>query len=718
MNRISIFGRPLLLHVVWALILGVVCGLILGPYCTLLQPVGDAYVMLLQMVALPYICFSLIHGLGSMTKEGGKKLFFHGWPFWFLLWGSVLGAIYLCSYLIPSPIMAIVPMHALDPDVKAHLLDYLIPQNPIYDLAHNIVPAVVLFGVIVGCALLHLPKKEPLLSILEQSNAIMEKIFVWLAILAPIGIFAHIAVVFGTVYFEELYKLQLYVWSFLAISLFLTFWVLPNILCSLTPLSYGQAVRAIRFVCLLPFATALPMISFPFIAIYLKKLGEEHAQDDPRFHATAQTAMPICYGFGQIGNCLILFFVFFLSFYFRRPFLGAEKGIISLLVLPLSLGSSTATFTAVDFLIRLLDFPEAAKDLFAQTMEVTMNFQVLVSTASVLTFLILVLYAYYGLLRISWGKLLSRVGLGFVTLAVLVGSIHPWVHLKDNYEDLYANLSMQEAISHPVASKVLSQSLPLPSSLPKERKDTFETILGRRVLRVGYDADNIPYSYWNGKGELVGLDIAFAYQLARDLDCSLEFWPIDLGNMGKELLSGNYDIGMSAILMNENRLREMDFTHPYSQQDNVLVVPTKKRKEFLRLATVQERTNLTIGAVGGYVPIVERHFPHAKILLGDSEPTLKGGADAYIWSHIPGFVWCLSHPGYVAIDYEGLIGTQYFAYAIPNGSLEWGSFLNNWLLLKEQSGFQTNMEKYWINGESPKEKPPRWSLLRYWNLSE
>ena len=47
-----------------ALLLGIATGLFFGPFCDLLKPIADVYIMLLQMVALPYISFSLMHGLG------------------------------------------------------------------------------------------------------------------------------------------------------------------------------------------------------------------------------------------------------------------------------------------------------------------------------------------------------------------------------------------------------------------------------------------------------------------------------------------------------------------------------------------------------------------------------------------------------------------------------------------------------------------------------
>ena len=60
-------------QVLIAVLLGIFVGLFFGPLTTGLDPIGSAYTMLLQMTVLPYITFSLIHGLGSMTPDIGKK---------------------------------------------------------------------------------------------------------------------------------------------------------------------------------------------------------------------------------------------------------------------------------------------------------------------------------------------------------------------------------------------------------------------------------------------------------------------------------------------------------------------------------------------------------------------------------------------------------------------------------------------------------------------
>jgi Na+/H+-dicarboxylate symporter len=704
-------------QVLIAVVLGIACGLLFGPLCNIFKPIGDAYVMLLQMVALPYICLSIIHGLGSMGVGMGKKLFKSGWPFYIALWALIFILIYLASFAIPNPVsIFLADEPGLDESkrLSKNFLKYLVPENPFYDLTNNIVPAIAIFGLIAGCALMHLEKKEPVLSFLERSNQIIEKILLWLAYLSPIGVFSHISVAMGTVYFKDLYALEFYVVAFILICLFATLWILPALLSSLTPLTFKEALSSFRYVCILPFATAVPTIAFPFIIAYMKKLGKKHAEGASHFQAASQTVLPICYSFGQIGNCLMLFYIFFLSFYYRLPLGSVEKSLLSILTVPMSIGSSATSTSSIAFLIQQLGFPKASIDLFNQTMAVTLNFQVLLSIASVLTLIILVIYAYWGLLEIKWRRLFFHLTSATAVLCLCVGVGKRVLHLKDNFSNLYMDLKMSEVIQHPPRVTFLTPESMTPRSVEGRGESyPFDQILTTGVLKVAYSLVDIPYSYKNNYGEIVGYDIAYAYALAKDLDCALELYPIDLKHIGEDLDRGAFDIAMCAIIMSERRIKEMDFTVPYAEQNNVLVVPVKDRVRFLKLGPVFNSHDLRIGGIGGYYQVAEHHFPNAQIVqMEDYEPLLTGKIDAMVGTRISDFIWCLSHPEFTVIDYNGLIGKRYFAYPIQTGAIEWAAFLSNWLILKEQAGFKHQMHRYWIEAENPKERAPRWSVIR------
>jgi proton glutamate symport protein len=716
----TILKKSLGIQVLIAIFSAIFVGLFFGPYCSVLRPVGDVFAMLLQMVVLPYITFSLIHGLGSLTPDIAKRLLKRGWPFFILLWAIAYFVVHMIGSLMPQPILHLIGFTSdQQKGIGEQILSFLVPANPIYDFANNILPAVTFFGIIVGAALLHIEKKEPLLGVLERTNRVIEKIFEWIAMIAPIGIFAHIAVAVGTVDFLDLYKLQFYVFALIVACLFLTFWTLPALISSLTPMSYREILGHFRAVCLLAFATTLPSIAFPFILKSVRRLAEKYHLKGSEFHSTSQTVVPIGFTFAQIGNAMLLFFMMFVSFYYRHPFTWSENALLNALVVPMSFGSSLVSLNAVSFLIDYLYLPPKVFTLFVDTLAVTLNFQVLLSVASIFTFVILVFFAFGGKLRLNMRKLCLNFGLSLVVFSALVLAIKHSIKLEDRYSNLYQNLSISEALQMP-ANAAVEESLDagLTESQREERKKLtpLARILKEGKIRVGYELHNIPFCYANANGKVVGYDIAFAYQLAKDLDCKLELVPLNIDTLSDEINSGSIDIGMSAILMNEERILSMDFTQSYLEQSNVLVVPSSKKERFLKAKPSDHaftHGNFVIGGAGGYFRAAERHFPFAQVKQVESiDALIKGEIDGLLWSRIPAFVWCLSHPQYVILGYNLTLGKQFFSYPVEKGADNFLTFLNHWLDLKRQSGFTDQQYRYWVYGESPLPPEPRWSILR------
>jgi proton glutamate symport protein len=706
-------------QVLIALIAGIAIGLFLGPLANVFKPIATIYIFLLQMVVLPYICLSIIHGLGSLTPSTAKQLLKKGWPYYLVLWGLIFFIIFLLTTLIPKPAAVLFEPQAATESIKekltTNILTFLIPANPVSDFVNNIVPAIAILGMIVGISVMYLEKKEPLLSLVERGDRIIEKILDFLALISPIGVFAHVAVAMGTVQFSQMIEIDLYLAGFIFVTLFIAFVLLPFILSSCTPMSFKESSEAIRIVGLLPFVTGIPTLAIPFINRYLQKIAEKHSFQNLR--STAQTIVPISYSFAQIGNGLLLFFILFSSFYFRHPFTTGEKSLLSFLTIPLSIGSSTTSINTVSFLFTELSFPENALELYTATMPVTMNFQVFLSVAGILTFILLVLFAMEAKIQCCIKRLAYLLGI-LALFAGAVFAVRPFIHLEDIYHNLYMKRTIREAIPNPVPAQVFASRENRPRMpIEKDRGRVLARILESGVLRVGYEIYDIPYSYLNRNNELVGYDIAMAYQLARDLNCRLEFIPIHLDHIGDDLNQGIYDIAMCAVLMTEKRIKEMSFTDVYSEQNNVLIVPVKKKSQFITLEMVQRKQkDLLIGAMGGYKRVFARNFPEATVYEGDPTTEFgkgKGPADAWIWSKIPAMIWSMAFPEFIVMDYEGQMGKSYLAYPMSLGAPQLLLFMNNWIQLKNLDGFSQEQYDYWILGKPPKkEKEPRWSIIR------
>ena len=693
-----------------AILLGMIAGIFFGPLCSVLKPIGDLFVFTLQIVVIPYIPTLLMHGLGSLSPELAKKLFQKGWFVLVLLWLLVLVVCYIMKILIPVPL----PNPGTDFSLEAYVAlpgesSLLVPSNKMYYLFYNGVPIIALFSLVFGFAIMHLKEKNPLLSLLERINSSLERIIKWITIVSPIGIFAHVAYIMGTVNFDDLAKLQLYVVIIIITALFLSIWALPILVSCLTSIPYKDLFREYKIVGFLPFATGIPTIALPYINNAMRRLADRKNLDLGTFKATSQTIVPIGFGFAQIGNFLPLIFLFFLSFFYRHPLTSYQLVALPILVTVFSIGIPQFTFIALPFLLATLSLPAQGFNLYAEISAITLNFQVLLSTASMLTFMYLVVLRYYGLMEIQWRRLFFHLGtmMAALLLFVLIGKY--FVHSKDNYKDLYYGLKMSKAIDTPPSVTVYKEKVP---PLPSKIESTLANILERGVIRVGYNSDAIPFCYFNKWGELVGYDVAYAYQLAKDLDVKLEMVPIEYNQLADDVNSGYCDIVMAAIVMDEQRILNMQFSNTYLEQANALVMSVPQAEKHHTLEQIEKDPHFSIGAQGAYLQVAHTHFPNKPLITGSFEQLVENKFDGYLWADLQSYIWCLANPTYTALSFQGQIGKKYFAYPLKKDDDQFLHFLNEWLVLKQEQGFAHQQRQYWFLGKEYNPESKRWSVLR------
>ena len=156
--RFSLPQRPRLslsAQVLLGLVLGLVVGVCIGDKAAWLQDVGKAFIILLQMTVLPYITLSLITGLGRLRYQDVTTL------------ALKVGALLLGSWMLAFAAILLMPLafppwqdasffstSLVEPPVEMQWLTLFIPSNPFHALANNVVPAVVLFSMAVGMALI------------------------------------------------------------------------------------------------------------------------------------------------------------------------------------------------------------------------------------------------------------------------------------------------------------------------------------------------------------------------------------------------------------------------------------------------------------------------------------------------------------------------------------------------------------------------------------
>ncbi len=700
--------------------LGVAVGLFAGERAAVLQVVANTYLRLLQMTVLPYVTVSLVSGIGALRLDQAKALAVRCGVVLAGLWAVALAAVFLFPLIFPRiETASFFSTTLLEGREPFDFVSSYIPSNPFASLANNVVPAVVLFSIVLGGALIVVPGKERLIDVLQLAGAAVSKATKLIVSLTPYGLFAVAAVAAGTLAPGDLERVQVYLVAYIAISLFLSLWILPGLVAALTPIPYRAVLNRSRDALLTAFMTGNLFIVLPALAEQTKALLSEYAPANKTYdQALADVIVPASFNFPHTGKLLAISFILFAGWSSdaavplgRYPALAAT----GLLVL---FGNVNG---AVPFLLDTFHIPADTFQLFLATGIVNARFGTLVAAVHTLTLGLLGTWAIAGQWQVSVRKMV-RYGLVTATLAVVVVVATRAVAARavgGSYQGDRALMTM----------KMLNEHQPAridryPSEMRGVGRDDVAAggrvmrIRAGGVLRVGYLADSLPFAFVNARGDLVGFDIEMAHILAEDLGLSLELAPIARDDLATALDGTTCDLAMSGIAVTTFRAAQLTFSASYLDETLAFLVPDDLREEFSSWGSIRSRGRLRLAVppLPYYIAKIRQELPAAELVPIPSVdqlfvgPTL--GFDAVVLTAERGSAWTLLHPQYsVTIPMPHPIKVP-LAYLIAAHDEGLAKLVNTWIELKQKDGTIDALFEHWILGRDAVVREPRWSVIR------
>ena len=94
----------------------------------------------------------------------------------------------------------------------------------------------------------------------------------------------------------------------------------------------------------------------------------------------------------------------------------------------------------------------------------------------------------------------------------------------------------------------------------------------KKTLRVVTDAAYAPFEYME-KDKIIGFDVDVFTAAADEADYEFEVVNVGWDPVFAELENGTADVGLSAITINEDRLKTYDFSVPYFESTNKILAP-------------------------------------------------------------------------------------------------------------------------------------------------
>ena len=696
-------------------VLGICVGLLFGEYASYLHPLGSLYVMLLEMMVVPYLLFGITFSLGSLTFKSWRQILRKVWKPFIAIWILSLFLIMSFSNLIPSSSRLPLASPAVDKDIPQTILSYFIPQNPFYALTHNYVPAITVFCIIIGLGLMRMEKKEKVTDVLSVFVKVISKIFQWLTKLAPLGTFGLFASAAGTITFTQFSELQFYIYSYIIFVLLVVFVFLPFILKCFVPIEYRSIFSTMKTGLILAFATGISVIALPFIQRVADEYAKKRATEGEETK-DYESIVLISYSFAQIGNLIVILFIFFSGFYYHSPLTEQQSILAPFLGFLTSFGSPTTTILAVKFFVTEWNLPVDATNLYVQMMPITRSFQTL---ASVMCILVVTFIAYFS--QKDHMKLHRLRLFGIYSIAPLLFILSfPLSKLKvldiKNQPFSYWKTSMKETVRVMPEVAYLSRG----EATGKESgnlSDDLDAIKSIGTLRVGYNSQVMPFVYWNDAKELVGFDVAFVYTLAHILDAKIDFIPYDWNTLESDLESGVFDIAIGAIFMTHSRLINAMMSRPYLSTNFTLMAPADLAETYTSYTTLKGQKEFNLGILDD--PIWEGYakfyFPKATLHKFKSVEeyflTNPVYVQAFLWTDETAVAWPTKYPNFSVVKLFPPIGKEFFAYAFNKDSERLITFVNYWIDLLRLKGVFEKQYNIWVLGKPPHQPKPRWSIL-------
>ena len=705
-------------RLIGGLIGGTATGLFLGDDARMFETAADAFVKLLQMAVLPYVTVSIVASVGALNAADLRRLGTRGALVLAVVWTVALALAFLMPLTFPSAQSAsFFSTTMLDRPPDMNLVDLYIPANPFFAMANSIVPAVVLFSMVSGAALIGLPRKRVLLDVLETASGTLARAMGFVVSLTPYGLFAIAATTAGTLRVEQAARLQIYLIAYAAFALLLALWVLPGLVRALTGIRPREIFASTREALVTATIAGDQFIVLPLLIAACRELAARHYPHRPQMAAMPDVVVPVSFNFPHSGKLLSVSFILFAGWFSDAPIDPIEYPRLGLTALLTLFGSVT---TAVPFLLDLFRVPADTFQLFVASGVVNARFGTLVAAMHTVTVALLVSCAATGELRWRPGALARYGAITVVVTSAAVGGVRLAASvLVDPYSgaDVLAAMTVDRR-----GDAIVLPAPAAPSQAPRHGA-RLESITAGRMLRVGYLADALPYAYLNGDGDLVGFDVALMHRLALELGVRVEFVPVTRDDLdrpaGATLLETGYaDIIAGGLAVTTTRAGVMQLSSPYLDETFAFVVPDGDRRRFASWDAMHAAGALSIAVpdLPYYSEKLRARLPLAHLRTVQSIDAMfrlsAADTDAFALPAERGSAWTLRYPQYaVVIPLPQTIRVP-LAFALPPGETDLMTFVNTWIDLKRRDGTLDELYQYWILGRDRTVPRPRWSIIR------
>ncbi|MGI9514755.1 MAG: cation:dicarboxylate symporter family transporter [Anderseniella sp.] len=700
-------------QVLIALILGIACGVFFGELTAPVGVLGDVYIALLQMTVLPYLIVALIGGVGRLNPAWAARIGAHGALTMLFLWVVTFVVVLAVPLSYPDwPESSAFSSITQPDDKQIDLLRLFLPSNVFQSLSENLVPAVVLFCVIMGIAIMGVEQKDSILSILDGLRAAISKMTSLAIRLSPIGIFAVSADAAGSMELDQIPRLKIFFLSLGFGWALMQFVILPVILSASTPVRYRTFMQTAHVAVLTAFATNSTLVTLPLMIACCKELLEENGLDDEESQSSVDVLIPGAYVLPNAGTLFNLGFVLFAAWFVGTPLEGMQNIVFAAVG---GLFAVAGMLVAGPMLLDLFQLPSDLFQLYLIAGIFTTRLTTALGVLFAIVFCLLVTFSMAGKLNLR--RLLTASAISLVAAIValkgfsfVLGGIASPVA-----SDGEATYQTAQPLLEPAESRLID----LPAALSEQdaARSRLDVIRERGTLRVGFRANALPYSFVNARGELAGFDIELVNAFARELGLSVEFVSLTPPLKFDVIEIGQLDLVVGGIGISMQKAVRAAYSNSYFEEQVGFVVPDHRRNQFVDMVKIRTMEPLTVAVPRRFNSLIlDQLMPRAKLVKIDSAREFVTGKrtdiDALLFGAQTAFAWTLTYPEFSVTIPRGMSMRVPMAFGLPANAPRFRNTVNTWLSLNEKLGLVKLAHDHWVLGTGLKDKKPRWSVIR------
>lgn len=237
-------------------------------------------------------------------------------------------------------------------------------------------------------------------------------------------------------------------------------------------------------------------------------------------------------------------------------------------------------------------------------------------------------------------------------------------------------------------------------------------------LVLGTPGDLPPFSVATDSGELIGFDISFARELAKNMDVNLRIKRFPFSELIEELLKGNVDLIMTGLSITARRNMEIAFVGPYGSSGQAflgreeltrtLVDPLDLNQDEIKIGVLKSTTaDMTIKTLfPRATPVYSESLDQALIMLLEGE--IDGLISDYPYCKVAQFRY--KDEGLRV--FEKILSFEQLGIGVSPDDFLFINLLQNYINMMAGSGAIQTMQEYWFKNSGWIEELPDLRILK------